>query len=161
VLRVRDLTVDDIADIATWRYDGPWSVYDSDGRLDPAEGYWAVVETAGEAEQLVGFACLGADARVPGLPEAPGLLDVGLGMRPSLVGQGAGRDFAAAVLDFAATRGATGLRAVVQDWNERSLRLVARLGFTRTGTHPVGAVTYVVLERRPSAHGEHLWPSHL
>lgn len=144
MMRVRELTPGDLADIATWAYDGPWSVYDSDGPLDPGMGYWAVEDGDG---RLVGFACLGADARVPGLPEAPGVLDIGVGMRPDLVGQGFGPALARTVLAFAADRGATRLRAVVQDWNERSLRLLARLGFERTGTHPVGDVTYVVVER--------------
>ena len=147
-LRVRDLTAEDLDDIATWAYDGRWAVYDSDGgRLDPAMGYWAVAEGGLDADRLVGFACLGEDARVPGLAEVEGVLDVGVGMRPDLVGQGRGPEFATTVLDFAATRGAGRLRAVVQDWNERSLRLVVQLGFRRTGTHPVGDVTYVVLEK--------------
>ncbi len=149
-LRVRDLAESDLDEIAAWRYDGRWAVYDSDGRLDPSMGYWAVVEDAGAGERLVGFACLGADARVPGLAEADGTLDVGLGMRPDLVGRGRGPQFATTVLDFAASRGARRLRAVVQDWNQRSLRLVNRLGFVRVGEHTVGAVTFVVLERELS-----------
>jgi RimJ/RimL family protein N-acetyltransferase len=146
-MRIRDLTRADLVDIAGWRYDDRWAVYDSDGPLDPELGYWAVVEGDGEAERLVGFGCLGADARVAGLPEADGVLDVGVGMRPDLVGQGLGPEFATTVLDFARARGATRLRAVVQDWNTRSLRLVERLGFVRTGSHPVGDVTFVVVER--------------
>jgi [ribosomal protein S18]-alanine N-acetyltransferase len=146
-MRVRELTPDDLDDIARWRYDDRWAVYDSDGPLDPELGYWAVVEGRGENERLVGFGCLGEDARVPGLPEADGVLDVGVGMRPDLVGQGLGPEFATTVLEFARGRGATRLRAVVQDWNARSLRLVERLGFVRTGTHPVGDVTFVVVER--------------
>ncbi len=39
------------------------------------------------------------------------------------------------------------LRAVVKDWNERSIRLLLRLGFERTAEHRVGDTTYVVLER--------------
>lgn len=146
-MRVRDLTPADLDDIAGWRYDDRWAVYDSDGPLDPELGYWAVVEGSRENERLVGFGCLGEDARVPGLPEADGVLDVGVGMRPDLVGQGRGPEFAATVLDFAHARGATRLRAVVQDWNIRSLRLVERLGFVRVGTHDVGDVTFVVVER--------------
>lgn len=142
---VRDLTEDDLADIATWAYDGPWAVYDSDGVLDPGLGYWAVVEDG--TDRLVGFACLGADARVPGLAEVAGVLDLGVGMRPDLVGQGRGRELATCVLGFAAGRGARRVRAVVQDWNVRSARLLAGLGFDRTGSHPVGDLTFVVLER--------------
>jgi ribosomal-protein-alanine N-acetyltransferase len=149
-MRVRDLTPADLDDIAGWRYDDRWAVYDSDGPLDPELGYWAVVEGSRENERLVGFGCLGDDARVPGLPEADGVLDVGVGMRPDLVGQGRGRELATTVLDFAHARGATRLRAVVQDWNLRSLRLVERLGFVRVGTHDVGEVTFVVAERETS-----------
>ncbi len=149
-MRVRDLTPADLDDIAGWRYDDRWAVYDSDGPLDPELGYWAVVEGSRENERLVGFGCLGEDARVPGLPEADGVLDVGVGMRPDLVGQGRGPEFAATVIDFAHARGATRLRAVVQDWNIRSLRLVERLGFVRVGTHDVGEVTFVVAERETS-----------
>jgi RimJ/RimL family protein N-acetyltransferase len=147
-MRIRDLTDADLDDIQTWAYDGAWSVYDSEGgRLDPAMGYWAVVDGSGDDERLVGFGCLGEDARVPGLAEVDGVLDVGVGMRPDLVGQGLGPEFATTVLDFAHSRGATRLRAVVQEWNTRSLRLVERLGFLRTGTHPVGDVTFVVVEK--------------
>jgi ribosomal-protein-alanine N-acetyltransferase len=149
-MRVRDLTPADLDDIAGWRYDDRWAVYDSDGPLDPELGYWAVVEGSRETERLVGFGCLGEDARVPGLPEADGVLDVGVGMRPDLVGQGRGPELATTVLDFAHARGATRLRAVVQDWNIRSLRLVERLGFVRVGTHDVGEVTFVVVERETS-----------
>jgi RimJ/RimL family protein N-acetyltransferase len=144
--RVRDLTDADLDEIATWRYDGRWSVYDSDGRLDPDLGYWAVTDAP--TGRLVGFGCLGEDARVPGLPAARDVVDVGVGMRPDLVGRGRGAGFASAFLDFAATRTtAARFRVVVKDWNARSLRLVERLGFARTGDHPVGEERYVVLER--------------
>ncbi len=146
-IRVRGLTPADLDEIATWRYDDRWAVYDPDGRLDPDLGYWAVVEGDGPTGQLLGFVCLGEDARVPGLPEVEGTLDVGVGMRPDLVGQGRGPAFASAALDFAAARGPSRLRAVVQDWNARSLRLVQRLGFAPSGTHRVGEVGFVVVER--------------
>jgi len=146
-MRLRDLTPADLADIETWRYDGEWSTYDVTGPIDPADGFWAVVRPGAGGEDLVGYACFGPEARVSGLAEVVGVVDVGVGMRPSLTGGGLGPELGAAVLDHAVAAGATRLRAVVQDWNERSLRLVARLGFTRTGTHQVGDVTYVVLER--------------
>ena len=150
--RVRDLTDDDLAEIEGWRYEGRWAAYDSDGRLDPTLSYWAVEGADG---RLAGFGCLGEDARVPGLADAQGVVDVGVGMRPDLVGRGTGAAFASTFLDFAAGRVvAERFRVVVKDWNARSLRLVERLGFARTGTHRVaqegGTETYeiyVVLER--------------
>ena len=147
--QVRALTDDDLAEIEGWRYEGPWSVYDSAGRLDPGLGYWAV---EGDDGRLAGFGCLGEDARVSGLAEAQGVVDVGVGMRPDLVGRGSGAPFASAFLDFAAGRvTADRFRVVVKGWNSRSLRLVERLGLAPTGTHrvPRGGAdeTYVVLER--------------
>lgn len=142
---VQPLTPEQGEAMAAWAYPGPWAVYDVTGPVDPAEGFWAVVDEDGE---VVGFACFGVEARVPGLEQRPGVLDVGVGMRPDLTGHGRGREFATAVLDHGReVTGARRLRAVVQDWNARSRALLRGLGFAETGTHPVGAVTYVVYER--------------
>lgn len=146
---VQPLTPEQGEAMAGWAYPGPWAVYDVSGPVDPAEGFWAVVDEDGE---VAGFACFGVEARVPGLDEQPGVLDVGVGMRPDLTGQGRGRAFAAAVLDHGRdVSGARHLRAVVQDWNARSRALLRGLGFTETGRHVVGAVTYVVHERVSAA----------
>jgi RimJ/RimL family protein N-acetyltransferase len=132
-------------EMAEWRYPGPWAVYDVSGPIDPAEGFWAVLD---ESDAVVGYACFGVEARVPGFEERSGVLDVGIGMRPELTGQGRGREFAAAVLEHGqSVTGARRLRAVVQDWNARSRRLLTGLGFAETGTHDVGSVHYVVYER--------------
>jgi ribosomal-protein-alanine N-acetyltransferase len=134
-LTVRPLIPADAETIATWRYEGQWDVYDPrpDDRLSAEVGYQAVVDGAGD---LVGFVCLGQEARVPGLTEADGIADIGVGMRPDLVGQGLGRAFGTAVLShLARCRGETRLRAVIQSWNQRSLRLAQGLGFREVGTH--------------------------
>lgn len=142
---VQPLTPEQGEAMAGWAYPGPWAVYDVTGPVDPGEGFWAVVDEDGE---VVGFACFGVEARVPGLDERPGVLDVGVGMRPDLTGHGRGREFATAVLDHGrAVTGARRLRAVVQDWNARSRALLRNLGFEESGTHPVGEVTFVVYER--------------
>jgi [ribosomal protein S18]-alanine N-acetyltransferase len=147
-LAVRPLSPTDVREIATWRYAGPWRIYDSDGPL-PAAGYLAV---AGEPDgPLVGFCCAGVEARVPGLAEEPGVLDIGVGMAPDLVGQGHGLAFGNAVLDHFA---APCLRAVVQAWNERSRRLTRALGFVEDHTHTCvqdgQTVEYLVLVRPDS-----------
>lgn len=153
--RVRPLELSDAEAIAAWRYEGPWSVYDSrpgDGLLSAADGYHAVADEAGS---LVGFLCLGQEARVPGLAADENVVDVGVGMRPDLVGHGLGPAFGAAVLDYVrGRRGDLPLRAVVQSWNERSLRLTRRLGFRVNGTHSCiqdgREVSYTVLVLPPA-----------
>lgn len=140
------LTEEQAKQTATWAYQGPWSVYDGTGEpMDPTDDFWAVLDEAGE---MAGFACFGVEARVPGLAERAGVLDVGVGMHPDKVGRGRGREFATAALAHGARRPGVGtLRVVVQDWNERSRRLVAGLGFAEVGMHEAAGATYVVFER--------------
>lgn len=152
-LHVRPLTNGDAEDIATWRYGGDWAIYDSrpsDGPLRAEDGYWAV--SGRDGGTLVGYCCIGFDARVPGLAAIPGVADLGVGMRPELTGRGHGAAFAAPVLDFVeAHTGCDRLRLVVQSWNTRSLRLWVSCGFAETGRHPIvqrgREVEYVVMRR--------------
>jgi ribosomal-protein-alanine N-acetyltransferase len=145
-VHLRPLADGDSAVIAAWRYPGPWARYDlpSDAVLRASDGYWAIDVD----EVLIGFVCLGAEARVPGLPEVPGTVDVGVGLDPARVGQGAGAGIGRQVLQWIESwHGPVPLRVVVQTWNERSLRLVTRLGFVRIGTHVVDGAEYTVLRR--------------
>lgn len=123
-------------EVATWTYFDEWSVYNSspDSDLFTTEtGYLAVV---GSEKSLVGFACSGVEARVPGLIERVDALDVGFGMNPVFVGQGLGAEFGAAVMNyFQESTEANHLRVVVQSWNERSLTLARNLGFEEIGIH--------------------------
>jgi [ribosomal protein S18]-alanine N-acetyltransferase len=136
-LVVRRLTVEDARKIAQWRYEGRWKVYDSrpeSGLMSDDPSYLAVAGADGGP--LVGFCCAGAEAMVPGLAPEEGVLDVGVGMDPAWVGRGHGAAFGSAVLDhYRAATGTRRLRAVVQSWNERSLRLARALGFVTVGEH--------------------------
>jgi [ribosomal protein S18]-alanine N-acetyltransferase len=129
------MIVDDALRLGEWRYPGQWSVYDIDSPqvvLDELDQYWAVTDACGDS--LVGFVCAGAAARVPGLNADPVLLDVGVGMSPDLAGQGRGSDFGRAVLEHLARHfPGRPLRAVIQAWNERSLRFAASMGFVGVG----------------------------
>lgn len=151
--RVRALTADDGMDIATWRYPGPWSVYDSVDAPRADDGFWAVEDASA---RLVGFCCFGQEARVPGQPESAGVLDVGLGLRPEVTGQGYGSEFARTVVAYARTVAPDAtLRCVVQEWNARSRRVAEAAGFAVCGSHEVGTgsgrVRYLVMEIPASA----------
>jgi len=150
-VRLRTLTGDDAAAVAAWRYEGPWSVYDGrqDEQISAEKGYTAIVD---EEDRFLGYVCIGEEARVAGLTEEPGVLDVGVGLDPLVVGRGHGASILVPLLEVvAASSPATTLRALVQSWNERSLRLCSRLGFREAGRHVAhgadGDVEYVVVVR--------------
>ena len=132
-LVVRPLSKDDVKAVAGWRYPGPWAVYDHGDDLDQA-GYRAVVSNVDG--ELIGFYCIGLAARVPGIEPDDAVVDLGIGMTPGWVGRGHGADFARAVLDdIRRDHPGMVIRAVIQSWNRRSVRLAQRLGFVATGTH--------------------------
>ena len=131
-MKVRDLTDADAHDITSWRYEGRYATYDVTGGVSPGLGYFAV-EHGG---RLVGYCCFGAEARVPGVDEEPGTLDVGYGMCPELMGRGLGREFVGAILAYGVWRyRPRRLRMLILRWNERSRRTAERHGFGVVGAH--------------------------
>jgi ribosomal-protein-alanine N-acetyltransferase len=143
---VRALTPADGEDIAGWRYPGRESTYDVGSVVTSEEGYWAVEHEG----RLAGYCCVGAEARVPGVEEADGVLDVGYGMRPELVGQGRGRAFVGAILGFAVREFAPErFRMSILDWNERSRRVAEAHGFRQVASVTNDNGTFLVMERDP------------
>ena len=120
-MRARELTVEEAERPLGWHYAPPYENYDAEGPLGRDLGFFAVEDDDGE---LVGYGCTGAEARVPGVEEEPGTIDVGYGMRPDLVGRGLGREFVGAILAHAAEQDpAARLRMSILRWNERSRRV--------------------------------------
>ena len=121
-MRARELTDEEAARPLGWSYPAPFSTYDAKGALGREHGFFAVEEDG----DFVGYGVTGKEARVAGVEEEEGTIDVGYGMRPDLIGQGRGRAFVGAILDFAVATDptATRLRMSILDWNVRS-RLVA------------------------------------
>ena len=122
--------------ITRWRYEPPYEIYSLDREdvqeliqtfLNPAYHYCQIHD---ERDELVAYCCFGADARVPGGDYAAEALDVGLGLRPDLTGQGRGSAFVAAVLDFARrTFGPAAFRVTVAEFNRRAQRVWQKAGF--------------------------------
>jgi RimJ/RimL family protein N-acetyltransferase len=94
----------------------------------------------------VGF--VGEEARVPGVEEEPGTVDVGYGMRPELIGQGRGREFVGAILAHAVAGDPTArLRMSILHWNDRSRHVAQAHGFRVVDR--VGEFDVLVREYRP------------
>lgn len=129
-MEIRPLTDADGRSIATWRYPDRYSTYDVGEVVTAADGFWAVEHDT----ELIGYCCFGGEARVPGVDEEAGTLDVGYGLRPDMVGQGHGPAFVDAILQFGVDEFAPErLRLLILSWNERSRKVAERLGFTQVG----------------------------
>lgn len=132
---VAPLTREHALDICTWRYAPPYECYDMtdadpDWLLQPEAGFHALLAR----DQLIGFRSFGPDGQVPGWAYDDQALDTGGGLRPHLVGQGAGRDAIAAGLAFGRAQFAPqAFRVTVATFNKRALRVVEALGFKRAG----------------------------
>ena len=124
-------------EIIGWHYKPPYDLYDlSSGDeadqiveelLDPELAYHAILTPEGE---LVAFCCFGKDAQVPGGCYGKQALDLGLGVRPDLTGQGQGATYVRAVLAFARLKYAPRrYRVTIAEFNLRAQRAWTKAGF--------------------------------
>jgi ribosomal-protein-alanine N-acetyltransferase len=135
VLQDRLLTPEEARAVVSWAYEPPYDLYDLSGDAAPAQltvrdehghGYYPV-QAGG---QVVGFVCVGAEARVRGQVEEAGTCDLGMGVDPGRLSEGLGTAVLPAAVRFAAERfGAIRVRAAVAAFNQRSLRLCTSAGF--------------------------------
>ncbi len=122
--------------VPEWRYDAPYDIYniapDEAEKemlllLDPQNAYYTLTNEDGG---LAAYCCFGQDAQVPGGDYSTAALDIGLGVRPDLTGQGRGFVYVNAVLDFARrTFPLTSFRVTVAEFNQRALRVWGKAGF--------------------------------
>ncbi|RCJ24051.1 hypothetical protein A6770_28815 [Nostoc minutum NIES-26] len=119
--------------LTRWHYEPPYQMYNSTSDetligsfVDPQNAYYSIQDNG----ELVAFCCFGKDAQVPGGDYAKDALDIGLGVRPDLTGQGKGQMYIADVLDFARSKfNHRVFRVTVAAFNERALRAWKKAGF--------------------------------
>lgn len=108
-----------------WRYEPPYSFYDGD--VDPVlnpERFYAALDENGA---LVGNFYF---------EEKGDALEVGLGLRPDLVGHGLGLAFVRAGVEFGRERFHPARVILnVASFNERAIKVYERAGFRETGRH--------------------------
>jgi [ribosomal protein S5]-alanine N-acetyltransferase len=99
-------------------------------RSDPRAGPWllrAVIVRAPE-RIVIGY------INFHGPPEDPGWVEIGYDILPEHRRKGFATEAATAMFDWAASRhGITRMRASISPENEPSLKMIAKLGFTRVG----------------------------
>jgi RimJ/RimL family protein N-acetyltransferase len=122
--------------IAGWRYEPPYDFYDGSEAevvvmLDPVNRYRSI-RFEGE---LVGYVCVGPDARVAGQVASSEIDDIGWGFRPDLTGRGIASGWLAEVLELLDDLLlAPEQRVVIAAWNERSQAVARKLGFRDAGS---------------------------
>jgi ribosomal-protein-alanine N-acetyltransferase len=80
--------------------------------------------------------------------EEPGILDVGYGLRPDLMGQGLGRGFISSILEFAGREfSPQRFRLLILEWNARSRAGARSAGFEEAGTVQSTEGRFVVMIR--------------
>ena len=122
--------------ILLWRYDEPYNFYNPPEQceadyyvqqfLDPELMFHAVVDVT---DTLAGFCSYGVDGQVRGGDYTEDALDVGLGMKPELTGQGRGREFFQTILEHSKTFSAAKVRLTVATFNQRAICLYKCFGF--------------------------------
>jgi L-amino acid N-acyltransferase YncA len=145
--RVRQLTIEDGLDLASWSRPGAWHIEDALEAPEPDEGYWAVVDAGGT---LLGFCCVGAAARVPGAPQDDYVVDVAIGIRPQLAGRGWSAELGRAAVRYASSVALDRrLRTTVPEWNEVGRHAARQAGFTSVGTRVWNHQPYEIFEQTP------------
>lgn len=121
--------------VGNWHYEPPYDIYDIESLDEDELAYFLAPENAfhvitDEAGNLLAFCSFGPDGQVPGGDYKAEALDIGLGVRPDLTGQGRGAWFVQTVLDFAARTFAPAMfRVTIAEFNKRAMRVWAKAGF--------------------------------
>jgi ribosomal-protein-alanine N-acetyltransferase len=114
------LTLDELY---AWRYEPPYDFYDPGA--DPFDHPERLRYVCGDDGRVEAFWEFTVDGEV---------VELGIGLRPDLVGRGLGSAFMRAQLEFARARWSPRLfRLHVASWNTRAIRLYEQLGFREAG----------------------------
>ncbi|MYL71772.1 GNAT family N-acetyltransferase [Halobacillus litoralis] len=138
-----------------WTYEPPYDFYNVElseealaERLDGT--YRSVLDDKGT---LIGFFCTGESAKVPA-GEKDGVyeetaVDMGLGLHPSLTGQGNGHLFGKKVLaQIQQENEGVPIRLSVATFNKRAIRLYENMGFVKQASFQTEACPFITMIKK-------------
>lgn len=134
ILSFSPLTKSAAREIVTWRYEPPYDIYNLDNSEETInyllDEQYHIQAMRDENNSLVGFCSFGVDGQVPGGDYSADALDIGMGIRPDLTGQGRGGNIVASVLDFAQRKFNTNtFRVTIAAFNQRAQRVWEKNSF--------------------------------
>jgi [ribosomal protein S18]-alanine N-acetyltransferase len=147
-LTIQPASAETLAELETWRYEPPYDFYNGDE--DPVLNPERFFEAVGEDGSLVGFYYF---------EEKGTALEIGLGLRPELVGRGLGLEFFRAGVEYGRRRfGPARIILAVAAFNERAQIVYERAGFRVIGRHMRrferwGEVEFVDMEESVASDG--------
>jgi [ribosomal protein S18]-alanine N-acetyltransferase len=138
-LKIQDMTESFVKEILLWNYEPPYDFYNNETTEETISefmngDYFAVVDGM---NSLIGFFCLGISSQVPAGRDLnaydENMIDIGLGLKPELTGNGLGKIFLTFILRHIENNNKLSrpLRLTVATFNKRAIRLYENVGFTK------------------------------
>jgi [ribosomal protein S18]-alanine N-acetyltransferase len=138
--------------ILSWKYEAPYDFYNNEETSESLNEllenpYYAVLS---HDQELVGFFCIGSAAQVPYGSTVGAynedLKDIGIGMNPSLTGQGFGMQFFSFILSYILeTYQLESIRLTVAKFNKRAIHLYKKLGFVTKIEFTRGTTEFIMM----------------
>lgn len=154
-LFIKNMNEEFATEILNWKYPAPYDLYNNELNPDNLkemleDSYSIIVD---ENDRLVGFFCIGKSAIVPIGTEfgayAEDLIDIGLGMKPELTGQGHGFNFFSFILENVQENYKdVSLRLTVAQFNHRAIRLYEKFRFVKIMEFSKGDIIFQTMVKK-------------
>ncbi|MUK88881.1 GNAT family N-acetyltransferase [Ornithinibacillus sp. L9] len=138
---IKNMTEKFAIEILTWKYERPYDMYNNvlsgDAIIELLDrSYKAITD---ENHNLIGFYCVGKSAQVPAGRKyqayVDDCIDLGIGMKPELTGQGYGTHFLAQILEYITKHDEKrDIRLTVATFNKRAIHLYEKFNFIKKMT---------------------------
>lgn len=155
-MEIKHITKEEANEIASWQYEEPYELYSFSSSEETIEELLGGTYYSCRSDEgaLIGYFCFGESAQVPGgrdtnLYGGEGIVDIGLGMKPQLTGNGLGRDFLDAGIQFAEEMfQPKQLRLSVAAFNKRAIRLYENTGFVAGAAFMSRGREFILMKRK-------------
>lgn len=132
---VGTLTDEEAREAAAWRYGGEYAVYNFPDWAECVSRGWSITDAAKRENAYFSVRYAGELLGFFHIMDRPGHVELGVGMKPELCGQGHGRALMERALGtIRQTRGHTPVQLAVRTFNVRAVRCYEHAGFRITDT---------------------------